>query len=213
MIKERDGDECAGSVHVVEMAQNVRMAISAVCGAIEELVAHEKVAVVKCAESATIDPAVEARMRLRAEVLDVMTAHLEECVALERKRYDTHRPASEQIDPTVTRLPDLDDPRFAVLHETDHKIDALLDSLATNVGTLKEVAIDIRAETKTQSAVLDALDVEVVHADARVTNLGHRVKDVLEQIRPPTKFVVDAILVCLLLGVGGVLYSVLKSRL
>lgn len=219
MIKERDQQEAEnpGSTYVVELAHNVRMAIAVVQEDVSKLTAEHtakaKKYAAKAAKTKKTDPKIDEQMQLRGEVLEVMNKHVEECAMLEKKRYGGGvASTSKPIDPTVTSLPDIDDPRFQKLIKTDKEIDALLDVLGKNVAQLKEMAGEMHEEAKAQSRVLDQLDVEVTRADAKLESLNRRLKVIVEKARPGSKFMVDFILICVLLGIGGAIYFIVKAR-
>jgi len=171
----------------------------------------------KAAKTKKRDPAVDEQLALREEVMAVIGQHIDECVMLEKKRYGggpgtSTTASSAPTDPTVTSLPDIDDPRFQQLIKTDREIDRLVEVLGENVRQLGQMARDIRDEAHAQGEILDQLDVEVSHADAKLQTLNRRLKTIVEKARPGSKFIIDFILIIVLLGLGGLIYTVIKAR-
>ena len=70
----------------------------------------------------------------------------------------------------------------------------------------------MRDEAKAQGKVLDQLDVEVTRADTKIESLNHRLRIVVEKARPGSKFMIDFILIAVLLGIGGLIYFIVKAR-
>lgn len=141
----------------------------------------------------TVNP--EARQELenaiaaRKEVVKNVQDHVAECTALEKKRalgnaaFTASTTTTTGNDPTVTSLPDVDDPRFQKLIENDKQIDELLGVLSGNVKTLKEEAVAMNQSVKEQGKLLDELEVEVDHADQRLKETTAQVKAVTDKIK------------------------------
>lgn len=224
LLRERDKQEAEnpGSTYTVELAHNVRVALAKVQEDAQRLRAeHDKKRrryERRAARAKKRDEALDAQMALREEVLTVIGQHIDECSALEKKRYAAAAASSSAAatttasDPTVTALPDVDDPRFQQLIKTDREIDELVEVLGTNVRVLGEMARDMRDEARAQGQVLDGLSVDVDRADKKLTTLNSRLRKIVETARPGDKFCVDFILIVVLLGLGGLIYAIVKSK-
>ena len=131
----------------------------------------------------------ENAIAARKEVVKNVQDHVAECTALEKKRalgnaaFTASTTTTTGNDPTVTSLPDVDDPRFQKLVENDKKIDELLGVLSGNVQTLKEEAVAMNQSVKEQGKLLDELEVEVDHADQRLKETTAQVKAVTDKIK------------------------------
>ena len=131
---------------------------------------------------------VENAIAARKEVVKNVQDHVQECTMLEKKRalgsaaFVATTTTSAGNDPTVTSLPDVDDPRFQKLLENDKQIDELLGIVSRNVATLKDEALEINKALKEQSELLDDLDVEVEGANSRLVDATAQVKKLTDKI-------------------------------
>lgn len=185
----------------MRLAHDVRMSLGAVQENLEKLQKEEaklekrtNTEIAKMEKKKkTVNP--EARQELenaiaaRKEVVKNVQDHVAECTALEKKRalgnaaFTASTTTTTGNDPTVTSLPDVDDPRFQKLIENDKQIDELLGVLSGNVKTLKEEAVAMNQSVKEQGKLLDELEVEVDHADQRLKETTAQVKAVTDKIK------------------------------
>lgn len=199
-IKERDELEMKtpGTKYVVELAHNCRMAIATVQQDYDVML-HEKCE--SCDE------------KLHDELLNVIKQHIDECILLERKRYGTCSSIKlKQTDPTISELPKIDDPRFQQLVLNDHKIDDLLGIVSGNIHNLSEIAKEMKNDIVVQKDQLDTLGVTVDHSNQQLDDVNLRMKKILETTRSGDKVIIDVILIILLLGLCGVIYTIVQSR-
>jgi len=203
LIKERDEEEAAnpGQSRAVRLAHDVRMSLSAVQDNAQKLEAEEAKMEKKAQQELTkmekkkkgVNPEfrkeVENAIQARKEVLNNVKGHITECTMLEKKRAlgnaaftATTTTTSAGNDPTVTSLPDVDDPRFQQLLQNDKEIDELLGVVSRNVATLKDEAIEINKALKDQGQLLDDLDVEVEHTSQRLVDAAQQVKKLTDKI-------------------------------
>lgn len=185
----------------MRLAHDVRMSLGAVQENLEKLEKEEaklekktnseiaKLEKKKKAVNPEVRQELENAIAARKEVVKNVQDHVAECTALEKKRalgnaaFTASTTTTTGNDPTVTSLPDVDDPRFQKLVENDKKIDELLGVLSGNVQTLKEEAVAMNQSVKEQGKLLDELEVEVDHADQRLKETTAQVKAVTDKIK------------------------------
>lgn len=225
LIKERDEQEKEnpGSTQVVKLASDVRRELASVQEEQEALkkiqstfrAKYEK----KKKRAKSADPQLEELLDKHDEVIDCIGQHIEECTKLEKRRagisssgYSALGGDGKVIDPTVTELPDVDDPRFMMLKKQDEQIDVLVDDLGRNVKDLKNMSYDMKDLIKEQSAKLDDLETEVDKADARLVSMNEKVLEAVKQARGGSKVCVDIILIIIFLGLVGLIIKIVKNR-
>lgn len=185
----------------MRLAHDVRMSLGAVQENLEKLQKEEaklekktnteiaKLEKKKKAVNPEARKELENAIAARKEVVKNVQDHVAECTALEKKRalgnaaFTASTTTTTGNDPTVTSLPDVDDPRFQKLVENDKQIDELLGVLSGNVKTLKEEAVAMNQSVKEQGKLLDELEVEVDHADQRLKETTAQVKAVTDKIK------------------------------
>lgn len=202
--QQRDEEEATnpGQAKAVRLAHDVRMSLGAVQDNLAKLQSEEaklekktnteiaKLEKKKKAVNPEARKELENAIAARKEVVKNVQDHVAECTALEKKRALGNAAFAASTttttagnDPTVTSLPDVDDPRFQKLVENDKQIDELLGVLSGNVRTLKEEAVAMNQSVKEQGQLLDELEVEVDHADQRLKETTAQVKAVTDKIK------------------------------
>jgi len=202
LIKERDEEEASnpGQAKAVRLAHDVRMSLGAVQDNLSKLEAEEakmekkanseiaKMEKKKKNVNPELRKELENAITARKEVVKNVQDHVQECTLLEKKRalgsaaFTATTSTTAGNDPTVTSLPDVDDPRFQKLLENDKQIDELLGIVSKNVATLKDEAIEMNKALKEQGELLEDLDVEVDHANSRLVDATAQVKKLTDKI-------------------------------
>jgi len=203
LIKERDEEEASnpGQARAVRLAHDVRMSLGAVQDNLAKLEAEEAKMEKKAnselakmeKKKKTVNPEIrkelENAIAARKEVVKNVQDHVSECTMLEKKRAlgsaaftASTTSTTAGNDPTVTSLPDVDDPRFQKLLENDKQIDELLGVVSRNVATLKDEALEMNKALKEQGELLEDLDVEVEHANNRLVDATAQVKKLTDKI-------------------------------
>ena len=225
LIKDRDEKEKEnpGSTEVVKLASEVRRELASVQEEVEVLKKvqagyrskYEK----KKKRTKSAIPKFEELLEKNDEVIDCIGQHIEECTRLEKRRagistagYSALGGDGKVIDPTVTELPDVDDPRFLVLKENDQRIDEQVEILGQNVKIVKNMAYDMKELIEEQADKLDTLETEVDKADARLIDMNAKVIEAVKQARAGSKVCVDIILIIVFLGLVGLIIKILKGR-
>jgi len=203
LLKERDEEEASnpGQAKAVRLAHDVRMSLGAVQDNLAKLEAEEakmekkanqeiaKMEKKKKGVNPELRKELENAITARKEVVKNVQDHVSECTLLEKKRalgnaafQATTTSSSSGSDPTVTSLPDVDDPRFQKLLENDKRIDELLGLVSRNVAVLKDEANEMKKGLKEQGELLDDLDEGVVHANSRLVDATAQVQKLTDKI-------------------------------
>jgi len=216
LIHDRDEMEktAPGTVATVELSQQIRNAMKEVRSdavALDKLQKDEKAQYVKKNKT---DPEKEQQIERREEVVGTVFDHIEEVKLLDQKRHGdsafSSRPGAPK-DPLITSLPDIDDAGFQLLRKNDQVIDSMLDNVAAGVNELKEIATEMGKEANRQTGMLDDLDSKVDRVNIQLENINIRLRKALDNVRKGDRFIVDIILLCILLGLCGYIYSVVKK--
>ncbi|KAG0560891.1 hypothetical protein KC19_9G022500 [Ceratodon purpureus] len=87
-----------------------------------------------------------------------------------------------------------------------------LDVIAEGLATLKNMAGDINEELNKQAPLIDEADNKIEQAAADLKNTNVRLKDTVTKLRSNRNFCIDLILITIILGIAGYLYSVLRPQ-
>jgi len=235
LIKQRDEEEAAnpGQAKAVRLAHDVRMSLGAVQDNLSKLEAEEarmeKKANSEIAKmekkKKDINPEVrkelENAIQVRKDVVKNVQDHVAECTLLEKKRAlgnaaftAASTSSTSGGDPTVTSLPDVDDPRFQKLMENDKQIDELLGIVSKNVATLKDEALEINKSLKEQGQLLDDLDVEVEKTSQRLVDTTAQVQRLTDKINSSSDTCCVVIFLCVMLvAIIFLIYRLIKKNL
>jgi hypothetical protein len=111
-------------------------------------------------------------------------------------------------DPTQSDLPDIDvDAMMAQQGKNQMKIDRELDEVSKGVAQLHQIALDMQDELKTQNVLIDDLTKKMTDANVHLYHLNKKMKKTLDEVRKGDRFIMDIILICVILGIGGYLYQ------
>jgi len=215
LIHDRDDLEktAPGTVATVEISHQIRAALKEVRNdavTMDKLQKAEKEAYIKKNKEV---PEKEQQIEHREEIVGIVFDHIEECKQLDQKRHGDSAFASKgpSKDPLITELPDIDDAGFQMLRKNDKVIDDMLDNVAAGVTELKEMASEMGKEAEQQGVMLDDLDIKVDKVNDQLENINIRLRKALEGVRKGDRFIVDIILLCVLLGLIGYIYSIVKK--
>lgn len=214
LIKDRDELEktAPGTVATVEISHQIRSALKEVrndAAAMSKLQKEEKDSYVK--KNKTV-PEKEEQIEKREEIVNLVFDHIEEIKGLDQKRHSEGSAFSQKkgADPLITELPDIDDAGFQMMRKNDQVIDGMLDNIKDNVGVLKEMASEMGKEAERQGVMLEDLEIKVDKVNDELENINIRLRKALESIRKGDRFIVDIILLVILLGLAGYIYSIVK---
>jgi len=93
----------------------------------------------------------------------------------------------------------------------DQELDAVIDQINTGLGDLKDKALVMGQQIDQQGLLIKNLDQEVDKTNEQLVTANAKLKKILTQYREPSKFCMDIVLICILLGLGGVLYNMFSS--
>jgi hypothetical protein len=140
-------------------------------------------------------------IRSRGDVVDNIFKHVEECEALEKKRYSRPDSKDERSSlmvgsgraatkapksATETSLAPIDEDAaagLAMLQKQDQQLDETLTTIGLGVQRLGKIAIDMQEEVKTQSVMISEIDEKVDKTTQHLQGLNVKVKDALEKVR------------------------------
>eukprot|EP01111_Echinosteliopsis_oligospora_P002336 TRINITY_DN1343_c0_g1_i1.p1 TRINITY_DN1343_c0_g1~~TRINITY_DN1343_c0_g1_i1.p1 ORF type:complete len:265 (-),score=87.82 TRINITY_DN1343_c0_g1_i1:101-895(-) len=216
LIKDRDELESVnpGSSHTVEASRNIRRAMREVKTDLVTLDKLQKEEESKFRKKNKENPEKEQKIETRQEVVELAFKHMKECEALDKRRFgDTAFMGGDDgaRDPVISELPDIDDEGFQQLRVNDKIIDHQLDQISVGVGRLKEIGLEMGKEVELQGQMLDNLDEHVEKVNVQLENINIRLRKTLDSIRKGDRFIVDIILLCLILGIGGYIYKMVKK--
>lgn len=140
-------------------------------------------------------------VRSRGDIVENVFKHVEECEALEKKRFT--RPDSKEDraslmvgsgragikapkNATETSLAPIDEDAaagLAMLQKQDQQLDETLTVIGQGVQRLGKIAVDMQAEVKTQSVMITEIDEKVDKATQHLQGLNTKIKDALEKVR------------------------------
>eukprot|EP01092_Planopodium_desertum_P007344 TRINITY_DN3003_c0_g2_i1.p1 TRINITY_DN3003_c0_g2~~TRINITY_DN3003_c0_g2_i1.p1 ORF type:complete len:152 (-),score=12.72 TRINITY_DN3003_c0_g2_i1:31-447(-) len=120
---------------------------------------------------------------------------------------------SRALTTTIPDLPDVDIERgFAQQDANEEKINALLDDVAIQVSELKELAEAMGEKIETTTELVEEVGIKVEDANTDLDNINESLKTTLADIRKPSKFLCDCCLILLLVGLGYVIYTIVKQK-
>eukprot|EP00164_Ancoracysta_twista_P001392 GFYU01001814.1.p2 GENE.GFYU01001814.1~~GFYU01001814.1.p2 ORF type:complete len:277 (-),score=105.05 GFYU01001814.1:110-940(-) len=212
------------SAQVVALSQNIRNRIKAVKEEGEKLKDLQRKETNKKGKNALPGET----LARREEQTDLVFKHIEEVEYLEKKRHTGGGGEKGAADrkalfaggvavarpkpPTETDLQDIDVTEgLKELQEMERAQDGILDDISRGVLNLKEQALVQQTELKKQHVMIDELDKDVDKAKAHLDNINTKMKSTLENIRKGRSFMVDFILLCFLLGLGGYIYNMVRN--
>jgi len=215
LIKERDELELstAGTRHTVEASHNIRKKLKDAKAEAQNLDALQKKERAKFEKKNKSNPEKEAQIENREELVGLVFQHIKEVESLNNRKHGDSAfmsSGAENKDATITELPNIDDEGFQLLRRNDAQLDKMLDVVSDSVAGLKEIAIEMGKEAEAQGVMMDALDSKVDKVNDELENLNTRMRKALESIRKGDRFIIDIILLCVLLGIGGYIYSLVK---
>eukprot|EP00735_Rhodelphis_limneticus_P011157 TRINITY_DN4220_c0_g1::TRINITY_DN4220_c0_g1_i1::g.8033::m.8033 TRINITY_DN4220_c0_g1::TRINITY_DN4220_c0_g1_i1::g.8033 ORF type:complete len:283 (+),score=39.02,sp/Q9SF29/SYP71_ARATH/29.54/7e-23,SNARE/PF05739.14/5.2e+03,SNARE/PF05739.14/9.2e-11,Syntaxin-6_N/PF09177.6/0.12,Syntaxin-6_N/PF09177.6/3.3e+02,DUF948/PF06103.6/6.1e+02,DUF948/PF06103.6/5.9e+02,DUF948/PF06103.6/0.06,NPV_P10/PF05531.7/4.1e+03,NPV_P10/PF05531.7/1.1e+02,NPV_P10/PF05531.7/0.43,Baculo_PEP_C/PF04513.7/2e+02,Baculo_PEP_C/PF04513.7 len=233
-IKERDEllGKSAGTKQTVEMSAHIRSQIRAVKDEAMKLKQTHQNDLRKKKKDKLPQEAIEHRN----EVIDLAFKHISECEQLEKRRF-TDKSAGPSADSraqlltsaagggqgkfimrpaTETDLRNIDDidvvEGLKQIQEKDSQMDQDLDIISEGVGQLMHLARDMNTEINLQSQMVEEITTKVDNTAAHLQNINKKMKETLNKVRGPDRFCVDIILVIILLGICGYLYSMFKNK-
>ncbi|GAM27333.1 hypothetical protein SAMD00019534_105080 [Acytostelium subglobosum LB1] len=214
LIKERDEAEInmPGSVRTVELSHHIRKAIMDIKGEAQKLQRMYDKAQDKYTKKNKENAEKQQRLELDKEVCELVWNHIKELELLNKKR-GGDRNAFIPIDPsaaTIKELPDIDNDDFRELRRNDQEIDRNLEIIQTHLVETHNIAQNMGSAAKRQGKMLDDLNDRADVLDEKLENINVRLGQMIKDVRKADRFILDVILLCVLLGIGGLIYSFVK---
>jgi len=159
----------------------------------------------------------EEELKLRADIVETAWNHIKECERLEKSGYGnnqiTFKGSFEDGEkPTISELPDIDDPKFQLLRRNDKLLDDKLLVIEEGVKIAGEIATEMSKELDKQNILIEDLEEEVNKANDTLEGLNLRMKKTLEGIRKGDRFIVDLILIIIILAIAAFIYNSLVKK-
>jgi len=156
-------------------------------------------------------------LKLRADIVETAWNHIKECERLEKSGYGnnqiTFKGSFEDGEkPTISELPDIDDPKFQLLRRNDKLLDDKLLVIEEGVKIAGEIATEMSKELDKQNILIEDLEEEVNKANDTLEGLNLRMKKTLEGIRKGDRFIVDLILIIIILAIAAFIYNSLVKK-
>ena len=103
-----------------------------------------------------------------------------------------------------TELPDIETQQGLMqLEQKNRQIDDQLDVVAEGVQELKQIALTMNAEAKTQAAMVDEITNKVESVQSHLNTINKEMKKTLASTRSADRFILDFILLVILLAIIG----------
>eukprot|EP00736_Rhodelphis_marinus_P004849 Rmarinus@m.8951 len=239
-IKERDEllGKSAGTKQTIEMSARIRSQVRAVKDEANKLKQiHQQDMKNKKKRNAMPPETIEHRN----EVVELCFKHIAECEQLEKRRYTDKSSAGPSADSrsqllsggssgaagvaggrftsirpaTETDLTNINDIDVAEglkqIQEKNEKMDEELEVISEGVQRLGNLARDMNQEINLQSQMVEEITADVDRTAAHLQNINKKMKETLTKVRSADRFCVDIILVVILVGICGYLYSAMTS--
>jgi len=214
MIKEREELEKSGggSIHTVQLSADIRKKIKEATAEAQHLEAVQKREKGKYEKKNKEVPEEERKIDNRDELVTLVCEHIREVEAFNNRKHGdgAYISGPSGSNPTITELPDIPVEGFQILKENDKKINNILDDMSGTLIELKEISLNMKTEVELQGVMLDKTTIKVDSNIEQLETLNMKMRKALESIRKGNRFIIDLILLCVVLGIGGYIYSLFK---
>lgn len=216
--KRNETDDRATQGRISSECRNKIQRAKADFGNLEKI--HDK----KMKKYASYTPEKQEKLDHRSNLVEVITEHLKEVEQLEKRRPGRSQRESNTSnrnsligrsstsgggavqDPTITNLPSMDfDEGKLRFEENEAVIDAKLDEFHKNVKDLGEMANEMGKEMRRQEDMLNSLEDQVDKGMEELKTTNKQLKKTLDKLQKGDKFIVTFIILCILLGIGGLI--------
>uniref|UniRef100_A0A6B2LDN4 t-SNARE coiled-coil homology domain-containing protein n=1 Tax=Arcella intermedia TaxID=1963864 RepID=A0A6B2LDN4_9EUKA len=161
----------------------------------------------------------KAKDENRKQIVDVMWQHLRELEKQEKNVTGTSNAFTGQDsisedgekDISGMALPDLDDPRLALIKKNDQEIDEMLDQTKIGVGRLKQLALEIGEKVEESNILIDEVQQMAEITLGNLESVNSQLKKTLDSAQSRANCCCDIILCCMLLGIITAIYFVLTK--
>jgi len=167
----------------------------------------------------------------RDDIIRLIFNHIEECKMLndgdyvDQKLYGNE--SNENKDtiiemaftgkivnlPEIDSIPDLTaEEGFKMQDEKDIKINKLLDDMLNGMIDIKNIAENMKNQLETQDIIIEEITENVDKENEQLITLNTQLKKTLKRIRSPKKVCVDIILICMFLGLIGLIVKIIYDN-
>jgi len=98
------------------------------------------------------------------------------------------------------------------LKDRDVDFDKTLDEIGEGIKDLSEIAQMQQEEVKRQNVMLERVEEQMEQVQEHVTNVNTKMKETLDEVRGADKICVDIMCIVLMVGLGAVMYQMVKSQ-
>lgn len=92
------------------------------------------------------------------------------------------------------------------------KQDETLERIGNGVSRLGEVARNMQEEVDRQNPIIEDIEQQMDKVTGQLKDNNAKLKGLVEQMRSSRNFCVDVILICIILAIGGYIYSMFKPK-
>jgi hypothetical protein len=98
------------------------------------------------------------------------------------------------------------------IDDRDQEFDKHLDEIGEGIQDLAEIAHMQNEEVRRQNIMLDSVGNKIDNANDHVSNINSKMKETLDEVRGADKICVDIMCIVLMVGMGAVLYQLIKKN-
>eukprot|EP01132_Coremiostelium_polycephalum_P007461 gene7461-9167_t len=215
LIRERDEAEInmPGTVRTVDLSHRIRIAIQELKQETQKLQRMHDKSQERYDRKNKENPEKLKKLELQKESCELAWAHIKELELQNKKRggeTSNFIPITKENTSTIKELPDIDNDDFRELRRNDQAIDAVLDDISKGVQQVGAIANEMGKAAKRQGDMLDNLNDRADILDEKLENINIRLAKMIKDVRKGDRFILDVILILVLLGIGGVIYSIVR---
>mmetsp|Transcript_18224 Transcript_18224/g.21076 ORF Transcript_18224/g.21076 Transcript_18224/m.21076 type:complete len:336 (-) Transcript_18224:57-1064(-) len=98
------------------------------------------------------------------------------------------------------------------IESRDQEFDKQLDQIGEGIQDLAEIAQMQNEEVRRQNVMLDNVGNKITNAHDHIANVNTKMKETLDEVRAADKICVDIMCIMIMVGLGAVLYQMIKSQ-
>lgn len=102
--------------------------------------------------------------------------------------------------------------RLEQIESRDKEFDNQLDQIAEGLDDLNDIALMQQEEVKKQNVMLTNMSDKIEGAYGHIDNVNSKMKDTLNEVRGGDKICVDIMCIVLMIGLGAVMYQLVKAQ-
>ena len=102
--------------------------------------------------------------------------------------------------------------QLQLIDERDQDFDKQLDEIGEGIQDLSEIAQIQNEEVRRQNVMLENVGNKIDNAHDHINNINAKMKETLDEVRGADKICVDIMCIVLMVGMGAVLYQLIKKN-